>query len=186
VLRGALLTVMVSSLLCAPLLVFCPVLVQESFNGDVSHFSLVMGCFGVGGLLGAIALLGLGAAHDRRPISAGFSIAYGAILVFVALLRVDWALPPLFAAAGFAMTMSNTSANTLLQSVTSSAIRGQTVSLFMLVMRGGMALGGLLTGISVSALGVRHALLINGVLALIAQLGVARFWLKRPTNAERI
>jgi hypothetical protein len=46
----------------------------------------------------------------------------------------------------------------------------------MLVMRGGMALGGLLTGVSVSLLGVRDALLLNGALALLLQLALALLW----------
>jgi hypothetical protein len=43
-------------------------------------------------------------------------------------------------------------------------------------MRGGISLGALLTGTTVSLLGVRHALLLNGVMALVAQLTLARIW----------
>jgi predicted MFS family arabinose efflux permease len=87
-----------------------------------------------------------------------------------------WELALLFACAGFAMTLSNTSANTLLQSAAQAEVRGQSVSLFMLVMRGGMALGGLLTGLSVSLLGVRQALFANGALAIGLQLLIWLFW----------
>ena len=83
----------------------------------------------------------------------------------------------------YAMTMSNTSANTLLQSASSTAVRGQTVSLFMLAMRGGMALGGLFTGLSISLLGVRYALLFNGLLALLCQMVVAIYWARNHTDA---
>ncbi len=176
VLRGALSTVLVSSLLCAPLVVFCPVLVQEAIHGDVSHFSLAVGSFGVGGLLGAISLMGLGKQRDLRRISSVFAVGYGVVVVLASQNASAWGLPQLFACAGYAMTMSNTSANTLLQSAARPALRGQTVSLFMLVMRGGMALGGLLTGLCISMLGVREALLVNGVLAIGLQLALARFW----------
>jgi hypothetical protein len=37
-------------------------------------------------------------------------------------------------------------------------------------------LGGLLTGASISLLGVRHALLLNGALAIGAQLLIGRKW----------
>jgi predicted MFS family arabinose efflux permease len=181
-LRGVLLTVFFSSLLCAPLLVFCPVLVQESFHSDVSHFGLVMGCFGAGGLCGAIVLLCIDAKRDRRPISNCFSILYGVVLVLVSLVNVDWGLQALFALAGFSMTMSNTSANTLLQSASSTSVRGQTVSMFMLAMRGGMALGALLTGVTVAAFGVRHSLLINGLLAIGVQSGIALYFLQQPAD----
>jgi hypothetical protein len=59
-------------------------------------------------------------------------------------------------------------------------IRGQTVSLFMLAVRGGVSVGSLLTGVSISLLGVREALLINGLLALTAQIAVGRAWMRAP------
>jgi hypothetical protein len=48
----------------------------------------------------------------------------------------------------------------------------------MLVMRSGLSIGSLLTGMSVSALGLRHALLINGVIAAAAQIIVGREWIR--------
>ena len=176
VLRGALTTVFISGLLCAPLMVFCPVLVQQSMHGDIGHFSLAVGAFGVGGLLGGISLLGLDVNRNRRPIASAFAGLYGLMVVLASQAVSVWGLTLLFACAGYAMTMSNTSANTLLQSASSSAVRGQTVSMFMLVMRGGMALGGLITGISIGLLGVREALLLNGVLAVLLQSTIAFYW----------
>ena len=176
VLRGALTTVFISGLLCAPLIVFCPVLVQQSMHGDIGHFSLAVGAFGVGGLLGGVSLLGLDVYRNRRPIASAFAGLYGLMVVLASQAVSVWGLTLLFACAGYAMTMSNTSANTLLQSASSSALRGQTVSMFMLVMRGGMALGGLITGISIGLLGIREALLLNGVLAVLLQSIIAFYW----------
>ncbi len=62
------------------------------------------------------------------------------------------------------------------QSISPATLRGQTVSLYMLAVRGGTSLGGLLTGASISLLGVRHALLLNGALAIGAQLLIGRKW----------
>ena len=52
------------------------------------------------------------------------------------------------------------------------------VSLFLLVSRGGMAVGSLATGALVHWRGVREAFLICGVLAIAAQLLIARPWLR--------
>ena len=181
-LRGALATVFISSLLCSPLVVFCPVLVQQAMHGDVGHFSLAVGAFGVGGLLGAISLVGLDAKRNRRAITSVFAMFFGVVVVLASQAISVWALALLFACAGYAMTMSNTSANTLLQSASSPAVRGQTVSLFMLAMRGGMAMGGLITGLSISLLGIREALLLNGLLALLCQIFVAVYWARNHTS----
>ena len=176
--RGTLLTVFCSSLLCAQLLTFAPVLVKNAFQGGAGHFSLAVSAFGVGGLLGAVLLLMVPPEQDRRRLSAHFALAYGVILVLAAVDPWFWALPVLLAAAGTAMSVSNISGNTLIQTGTESRLRGQAVSLYMLAMRGGLSVGSLLTGLSVGALGVRQALLLNGVLAVLAQLAIGRRWLR--------
>ena len=175
-LRGALLTALATSALCAPLITFCPVLVKHALHQDVGHFSLTVGAFGAGGLLGAMGLLAVDPARDRRPLSSAFAVIYGATVAVVAIDPWASALPALFVVAGLAMTVSNASANAMLQSVAPARIRGQSVSLFMLAMRGGVSLGSLLTGASVSALGVREALLINGVVAVLAHALIWHGW----------
>jgi MFS family permease len=179
-LRGAVLTALSSGLLCGPLITFCPVLVRNTLHGDASQFSLMIGAFGVGGLLGGIGLLAVPAGLDRRRISSWFAAAYGLILVAVALDPWLWMLPVLLVFAGIAMSVTNTSANTLVQTAVQPHLRGQAVSVFMLVSRGGMALGSLAMGLAVSLLGMREALLINGVLAIAAQAQIARNWLRSP------
>lgn len=184
-LRGALTTVFGSALLCAPLITFVPVLVKEEFQGGAGQFSAALGAFGLGGLLGAIALLAINPAQDRRPISSASALAYGGLVLLVAMNRWIWALPMLLVLAGVAMTAGNASANALLQSAAPPRLRGQSVSLFMLAMRGGLALGSLLSGATVHLLGVREALLLNGLLALAAQAAVARAWRRAaPTGTD--
>ncbi|HTY92775.1 MAG TPA: MFS transporter, partial [Steroidobacteraceae bacterium] len=180
-LRGALLTVLMTSLLCAPLITFSPVLIRSAFGGNVGHFSLIIGSFGLGGLLGAAGLLAVAPDRDRRPISSRLAAAYGLVTVLVALTHWLWTLPVLFVLAGISMTASNTSANAILLSAAPARIRGQTVSLYSLAMRGGIAAGSLLTGVSVSLLGVREALVINGAAALLLQILIGRRWLGAGT-----
>ncbi|HXK25230.1 MAG TPA: MFS transporter [Myxococcota bacterium] len=179
-LRGALQTVLVTSLLCAPIVTFCPVLVKDAFQGDVGHFSLAIGAFGVGGLLGATGLLAVDPERDRRPLGSWFAVVYAATLVLTALNPWPSALPLLFVLAGASMTASNATANALLQAAAPARIRGRTVAMFMLAMRGGVSVGSLLTGISVHLLGVRGALLLDGALAVALHLAVGRAWRRAP------
>jgi len=179
-LRGALLTVLTTSVLCAPMVTFIPVMVKEVFEGSTAQFSIAMVAFGVGGLLGALCLLGVPRRIDRRYISAGFAVSYGVLLVLAAFNPWYWGLPPLLVLSGAAMTVSNTTANSLIQSTTPKNLLGQTVSLYMLAVRGGISIGALLTGVLVSYLGVQNALLINGVLAIVLQLAFCRGWFRAP------
>lgn len=183
-LRLALLTVLTSSVLCAPLMTFAPVLVKDVFHGDATRFSAALASFGVGGLLGATGLLAVSPNVDRRKLSAGFGLVCALTLVAVALNPWFAGLLVLCVVAGAAMTISNTAANTLLQASSEPRLLGRTVSLYLLAMRGGIALGALLTGVTVSVLGVRHALLVNGVLALGVQLALTFRWLRKPESVR--
>lgn len=60
-------------------------LVKEVLQGDASEFSLAIGAFGVGGLLGAVGLLGIDAQRDRRWLGSGFAASYGAITALAAI-----------------------------------------------------------------------------------------------------
>ena len=178
-LRLALALVFASGCLCSPLITFCPVLVKAVFGGGVGDFSLTVGAFGAGGLLGALGLLSIDPERDRRPIAVLGAAAFALAIVLAAIDPWAIALPALFFLAGAAMTTSNASVNAFLQSQAPAAIRGQTVALFMIATRGGVAAGNLLTGFSVTAWGARNALLVNGVLALIVQIGIGAMWLRR-------
>ena len=86
------------------------------------------------------------------------------------------------------MSVGNTSANSLLQATVAASLRGRTISLFMLAMRGGTSIGSLLTGVSVSLIGVRYALLINGLRALATHIVIGRRWTGRalPTSSQTL
>lgn len=177
-LRGALLTVLTTTLFCAPLVTFSPVLIRDVFHASAGHFSAAVASFGAGGLLGAVGLLSVAPSIDRRRLSAYSSMACGALLVLAAVNPWFWALPPVFAAAGATMTISNTSANTLLQAAASPHALGQAVSLYMLAMSAGFSLGALFSGAMVSAIGVQPALLIDGIAAVVLQ-AAGTGWMRR-------
>jgi predicted MFS family arabinose efflux permease len=175
-LRGALVTVFITTLLCSPLVTFAPVLIKTTFQGTAGEFALTLGAFGVGGLLGAGALLTIGPELDRRRLSSGMAVLYGAIVALAALNPWLTALPALLVVAGASMTISNTAANALVQATANPEKLGRTVSLYMLAMRGGGSLGSVITGAAITALGIRRALLVNGLIAIAAQAVVGTLW----------
>lgn len=184
--KDALLTVLATSTLCGPLIIFCPVIVKDMLHGDASDFSVAISAFGVGGLLGAVALLGIDVQRDRRRLSSGFAASYGAIIALAAINPWSWGLPILLVFAGFAMSVSNTSANSLLQATVAASRRGRTISLFMLAMRGGMSIGSLVTGVVIGLIGIRYALLLNGLLALAIHIMIGQRWTRSalPTPSQ--
>jgi MFS family permease len=185
-LRDALLTTFFSWLLCGPLLVFCPVLVRDAFHGGAAQFSLSVSAFGSGGLVGAVSLLAVSDKVDRRTLSSAFAAGFGLTLAAAALAPRFWLLETLLMLAGMSMSVTNTSTNTILQTAASAQLRGQAVSLYMLAVRGSGALGSVMTGFAVNFLGIREALLINGLLAILVQALIGRRWRSTPApSAER-
>lgn len=179
-LAAALLTVFVGGALCGPLVTFSPVLVKTVFHGSAGEFSAAVAAFGAGGVLGAGALLAVAPQRDRRRISWICACVHAGIVLLAAVVPWLWGLVILLVAAGASMSVTNTAANTFLLSTVDARLRGQTVSLYMLAMRGGASLGSLMTGVSISLLGAREALALNGVLALVLQLLILRLFRRPP------
>jgi MFS family permease len=156
------------------------VLVKNAFHGGAGQFSVAVSAFGCGGLLGALGLLAVDARRDRRTLGSWGAVAFALTLIGAALVPWYGALLVLLVLAGAAMSVTNTSTNTVVQSHAAAGLRGQAVSLYMLAMRGGLALGGLATGLSAHLLGIRASLLLNGVLAIAAQALIGRSWSRAP------
>jgi MFS family permease len=172
--RCALLTVLTSSVWCAPLLTFTPVLVRDGFHGTAAQFSTAVVAFGFGGLLGAALLLSVPPRVDRGRLSLACASASGLIVIGAALAPWWWAVPVLCGVAGLTMTISNTAANTLLQASAPAEMLGEAVSLYLLAMSAGLSIGAVVTGVAASALGVRPALLFDGVAAVAILIAIAR------------
>jgi len=184
-LRGALLTVLATSILCAPLITFCPVLVKEVFHSDAIHFGRAIAAFGIGGLIGATGILAIEGRVDRVKVSSSSAVAYGVLLLLVASNSSLTVLTWLLVLCGVAMTASNTTANSILQFTAQDRVRGRASSLYMLAMRGGLSLGNLIMGASVTYLGVRNAFLINGILAIVIEAWIYRRWAVAIANLTK-
>src|SRR5581483_11577607 len=108
--------VLTTSMLCAPLITFVPVLVKTGFHAGGTQFSAAMAAFGAGGLLGAFGLLSIPTSVDRRYLASGAALAYGAFVLSAGVTPWLWSLPVILVGAGAAASMTNTSANTIVQS----------------------------------------------------------------------
>ena len=180
-LRGGLMTTLLSAILCGPLITFSSVLVKSVFLGNALEFSIAMSSFGIGALIGAGILLMLKPNRDHRTIASFSAIGFGASLILIGLNPLNHLLPVLMAIAGLSMIATNISVNTLLQVHAPEILRGQAISLFLLASRGGIGLGAFLMGITVDALGVKHALIVNGIAAVMAQSAIYVARMKRKS-----
>ncbi len=170
----ALLSVLCTGLFCGPVITFSPVIVKDVLHADVGQFGGALTAFGIGGMLGPLLILLTMKRFEPMKMSLTAALVYGVFIVAVAQVDALWQLASLLVGSGLLLTVANTSANTFLQSQANDQSRGQTASLFMLAMRGGLSLGNLVTGTVISLSSMRAAFLLNGVLAIGAQAIVFR------------
>jgi predicted MFS family arabinose efflux permease len=173
-LRRALLTVFLTSVFSMPTITFLPVLVRDAFHRGSSEFGAALSVFGLGGLVGAAAVLPLKTNRHRQILSNLAALALSAFIVATALGRLFGVELALFFVVGLAMVASNTAANSILQSSIDARLRGRVSSLYTLALRGGAPIGNLATGLVVSHMGVRAALLANGILGVACHAALVR------------
>jgi len=164
-----LLSIFGTAFFCGPLITFTPVIVKSILHADVKEFGGLLAAFGIGGILGPVLILLLSKHVDAMNLSLTAAVIYGLFLMGVPAVGATWQLGLLLICSGFLLTVANTSANTYLQSQANDQSRGQTASLYMLAMRGGLSLGNLMTGLAISVSSVRLAFVLNGVAALCLQ-----------------
>jgi len=180
----ALLSVLGTALFCSPIIIFSPVIVRNVLHGDAGQFGGVLTAFGVGGLLAPALILSTMKRFDTVKTSLTAAAAYGVLIIVASRIDSIAHLAAVLVGSGFMLTVANTSANTFLQSKATNLNRGQTASLFMLAMRGGMSIGNLVTGVIVSLSNVQTALIINGILAMALQAWVY-FRMTRAASGQR-
>ena len=172
-----LLSVFCTSFLCGPLTTFITVVVKDALHADAGQFGNVLTAFGAGGILGAIFIFLMARRAKAATLSLGAALLCGLAIVPVLWITDIWQMALLLAGAGLFLTVANVSANTSLQLWARGETRGQTVSLFMLAMRGGLSLGNLSMGAIAGLAGVQHTLMAGGLLAAAAQIFI--FWKMR-------
>ena len=180
-LRFPLMTVLVTNIFCGPLITFSVVLLKNVFHAGVTQFGWAVAAFGAGGLIGAaVTFIPLPPSFRRNIFATGIAILLGMVIVAIGLNHSLYILIALLIFAGAALTTSNISINTFLQENASNSTRGRIASMFQLALSGGISLGALFTGSTVSKWNISDALLINGIFAIAFQIWLLWRQLKTP------
>ena len=152
------------------LLALLPILARPF---GATGYGLLLGCFGGGALAGATLLPRL-----RRQLSVDGLVA-GAIVVFAAM---TFAAGRVGSFAGLCLVMATAGAawigilaclNTAAQTMCPSWVRARALSMYLLVLQGGMAIGSTMWGALATRVGLPNALL-GSALALLAGLATIR------------
>jgi predicted MFS family arabinose efflux permease len=144
-------------------------------------YGVLLGCFGLGALLGALALPRLreslsvdGVVGSAILIFAGMTFAAGRAQSFALLCAV-------LLLAGAAWIGILACLNVAAQTMCPAYVRARALSFYLLVLQGGMAVGATLWGALAKSIGVPNAL---GVAAVALALGVLALRGHRITASE--
>jgi MFS family permease len=144
-------------------------------------YGVLLGCFGLGALLGALALPRL---REKLSVDGVVGIA---ILIFAAMtfaagrLETFALLCPVMLVAGGAWIGILACLNVAAQTMCPAYIRARALSFYLLVLQGGMAVGATLWGALATRIGVPDAL---GAAAVVLALGVFALRGHRITASE--
>lgn len=147
------------------------------FDVGAGGYGLLNTLVALGALGGALASTRFATLRLRGVMSAAG--AYGAVLLLAAWAPNMVTFGAVMVVAGFASLLFLTSANQLVQMSTNVSIRGRVMSLYIMVLIGGQALGGPLMGWLAEHWGVQWAMMLAGAMPLLAAVVIGLVLAKR-------
>ena len=129
--------------------VWLPLLTRENFAADATLFGLLYTAMGAGSLTGALALAAFGESPNRvHMYLTGLGLGAAELtLAFVAAVPLGVVLAMVcLAGIGFATTSTTATANTIVQTTASDALRGRVMSVYSTVFAGTIPFGALFAG----------------------------------------
>src|SRR5829696_3507386 len=156
-------------------LALLPLVARQQLGLGSDGYGLLLGCFGLGAVIGATLLSRLSQRESRNRIVAGASVVL-ALATFALAFAADPILAGLALLVGGAAWLSAmANLNTTAQTVLPAWVRARALSLYVLTFQGCIAAGSAVWGIAADGLSVKIALMLAAVW-LVASLGAFRRW----------
>ncbi|WP_231930294.1 MFS transporter [Friedmanniella luteola] len=140
------------------------------FTAGVAGYSLFNSLTAVGALTGAI-LSARRQASPRLRVLTTTLVALGVMLMIASLAPSLWVFGLVLVFVGFCTLQFLTGANSLVQTTCTPAVRGRVMSVYLMVLLGGQAIGGPAVGWLVDHIGARESMLACG--AMVALVSTA-------------
>jgi MFS family permease len=144
---------------------------KDVFHSGADLYGLLNTAMAAGSVAGA--LFAARRNTGRMSLLFGMSAAFSVMLVLLGVTPWLWIFVALLVLTGLFSVSFNTLANSNVQLRTDPALRGRVMSLYMLVFMGGTPFGSLIVGAITERWGAPLALVISGVVCLVASVGCA-------------
>ena len=158
-----------------------PAWAVDVLGGNATTNGLLQSARGLGSLLGALMIAALSQGARRGRWLAVGMVWYPALVLIFAFVRVLPLSAVALVGVGWGGMVLYNSANTLLQLNVSDELRGRVMSIYSLIMFGGMPIGALWAGTLAQLIGAPQTLMLSAVIALVFAVV---FWLRVPQLRE--
>jgi MFS family permease len=152
--------------------------VAHAVSKSALGYGVLLGCFGLGAVIGALSMRGIRAHNSSEQVAFGGVAVFGVTTIAITLVHNLPALALILLFSGAAWILFISLFNVLILNYTPDWVRARVLAIAMLVTQGAMAGGSALWGALAARTGVHHALLWAGIGA-IASTAIG-FFFKLP------
>jgi len=147
-----------------------PLIALQLLKGDATIYGVMLGCFGIGAVVGAFAITPLERRLDYERIVQLCSIVLGLAMLGVSQSGSQVLTGALLAFAGAAWMISVTVFNITIQTVLPRWVSGRALASYQTAIAGGIAVGAWIWGHVAEGFGVATALVIAGGITVLSAL----------------
>jgi predicted MFS family arabinose efflux permease len=156
--------------LAIPVRTFLPVFAKDVYHRGSETYAMFLSLSGLGSILGALAVAGLGNVKNKGRIALTMMICLGAAMAGFALSRSLAVSYLMMFLVGGAMIAVFAMVSSLVQLITTNEMRGRVISVYNCAFRGGMPLGNLVTGKLVPIFSAPVVVAVDGLMLMALAL----------------
>lgn len=141
-----------------------PVVASDQLSSSSTGYGILLGCLGVGSVIGAAMFAPLRRRFSADRVIAGGAIMFGAATAALALLKSFGVLSFAMVAGGVAWMTVMSTFNVCAQIAPPPGIRARALAVYILVFQGALAIGSGAWGVIAGRVGVRSSLMIAALM----------------------
>ena len=147
-----------------------PVFAKEVLGGGATNLGYLVGCSGLGALIGAIFIASQKSNHNLAHFIFGGAFISGLGFIVFSISKVLWLSLISVFVISFGIMLIIAFCNILIQTVVDDDKRGRVMSLHVLALMGMTPFGNLLLGSLSSRITAPHTFMIVGIIVLLGAL----------------
>jgi MFS family permease len=151
-----------------------PLVAKVELHRDSTGYGVLLGCLGVGSILGALMLHRLRQRFSPDSMVTAAVALFGAVNVLTAYLSSYGEVALALVITGVAWMTVNSTLTTVTQTSVPAWVRARALAVYLLVFQGAMALGSVIWGALATRIGLRTTFLCAGIALLIAAAATFR------------